>query len=188
VKSVKELIALAKARPGELPQSSSGTGSGPHLAGELFKGMTGTTMLHIPYKGGGPSVIALVAGEAGVGFTTTPSCIHQIQAGRLRGLAVSSAERSPYLPDLPTVAEAGVPGYETTAWYGMMVPTGTPAEVIARLNAETAKVLTLPDVKSRLDATGMVPKSSTPEELRRHIHEEIAKWAKVVRALDLRVE
>ncbi len=188
VKSVKELVALAKARPGELAQSSSGTGSGPHLAGELFKSMTGTKMLHIPYKGGGPSVIALVAGEAMVGFTTTPSCIVQIQAGRLRGLAVSSAERSPYLPELPTVAEAGVPGYETTAWYAMMVPTGTPAEVIARLNSEAARTLTLPDVKARLDATGMVPKSSTPEELRRHIHEEIAKWAKVVRALDLKVD
>ena len=187
-KSVKELIALAKARPDQLTHSSSGTGSGPHLAGELFKSMTGTKMLHIPYKGGGPSVIALVAGEATVGFTTTPSCIHQLQAGRLRGLAVSSAQRSPYLPDLPTVAEAGVPGYETTAWYGMVVPTGTPAEIIARLNTETARVLTLPDVKSRLDATGMVPASSSPEELGRHIHEEIAKWAKVVKALDLRVD
>ena len=187
-KSIKELIALAKARPGEIPQSSSGSGSGPHLAGELFKSMTRTQMLHIPYRGGGPSVIALVAGEAAVGFTTTPSCIHQIQAGRLRGLAVSTAQRSPYLPELPTVAEAGVPGYETSAWYGMVVPTGTPAEIIARLNAETAKVLTLPDVKSRLDATGMVPQSSSPEELGRHMHNEIAKWAKVVKALDLRVD
>ena len=188
VKSVKELVALAKARPGELLQSSSGTGTGPHLAGELFKSMTGTKMLHIPYKGGGPSVIALVAGEAAVGFTTTPSCIHQIQARRLRGLAVSTAQRSPYLPSLPTVAEAGVPGYDTSAWYGMLVPTGTPADIIERLNAETAKVLTLPDVKARLDATGMVPKTSTPEGLRAHIQDEIAKWAKVVRALDLRVE
>jgi tripartite-type tricarboxylate transporter receptor subunit TctC len=188
VKSVKELIAFAKARPGEISHSSSGTGSGPHLAGELFKSMTGTQMLHIPYKGGGPSVMALVSGEAVVGFTTTPSCIFQIQAGRLRGLAVSSAQRSPYLPKLPTVAEAGVPGYETTAWYGMMVPTGTPADIIARLNGETAKVLTLPDVKSRLDATGMVPQSSSPEELGRHVNDEIAKWAKVVKALGLRVD
>jgi tripartite-type tricarboxylate transporter receptor subunit TctC len=120
-----------------------------------------------------------------VGFTTTPSCIHQLKAGRLRGLAVSSAQRSPFLPELPTVAEAGVPGYETTAWYSMVVPTGTPAEIIARLNTETVKVLTLPDVKSRLDATGMVPKTSSPEELDRHVHEEIAKWAKVVKALGL---
>jgi len=114
-KSVKELIALVKSRPGEITHSSSGSGSGPHLAGELFKSMTGTRMLHIPYKGGGPSVIALVSGEAAVGFTTTPSCIFQIKAGRLRGLAVSSAQRSSFLPELPTVAEPGVPGYETTA-------------------------------------------------------------------------
>ena len=181
-------MAVAKARPGELSHSSSGTGSGPHLAGELFKSMTGTKMLHIPYKGGGPSVLALVGGEAMVGFTTTPSCIAQIQAGRLRGLAVSSAQRSPYLPDLPTVAEAGVPGYETTAWYGMAVPTGTPAEVITRLNAESVKVLTLPDVKSRLDATGMVPGSSTPEELGQLIQKEVTKWAKVVKALNLKVD
>jgi len=188
VKSVKELIALAKSRPGELTHSSSGSGSGPHLAGELFKSMAGTKMLHIPYKGGGPSVIALVAGEAMVGFTTTPSCIHQIKAGRLRGLAVSSAQRSPYLPELPTVADAGVPGYETSAWYAMLVPTGTPGGIIARLNSEAARALTLADVKARLDATGMVPQSSTPEELRKLIHEEIAKWGKVVKALDLRVD
>lgn len=188
VKSVKELIALAKSRPGELTHSSSGSGSGPHLAGELFKSMAGAKMLHIPYKGGGPSVIALVAGEAMVGFTTTPSCINQIKAGRLRGLAVSTAQRSPYLPELPTVADAGVPGYETSAWYAMLVPTGTPAEVIARLNSESARALTLADVKARLDATGMVPQSSTTEELRKLIHEEIEKWGKVVRALDLRVE
>ena len=187
-KSIKELVALAKSRPGEIAHSSSGSGSGPHLAGELFKSMTGTRMLHIPYKGGGPSVIGLVSGEAAVGFTTTPSCITQLKAGRLRGLAVSTAQRSPYLPKLPTVAEAGVPGYETTAWYGMAVPTGTPTEIIARLNAETARALTLPDVKSRLDATGMVPQSSSPEELGRHMHDEIAKWAKVVKALGLRVD
>jgi tripartite-type tricarboxylate transporter receptor subunit TctC len=147
--------------------------------------MTGIDMLHIPYRGGGPSVTALVAGEAKVGFTTTPSCIAQIKAGRLRGLAVSTAERSPFLPDLPTVAEAGVPGYDTSAWYGLLVPTGTPKEIITRVNAETAKVLTLPDVKSRLDATGMVPSTSSPEELRKKIHAEVAKWAKIVKGLGL---
>jgi tripartite-type tricarboxylate transporter receptor subunit TctC len=187
-KSVKELVALAKSRPGQLAHSSSGTGSGPHLAAELFKDMTGTKMLHIPYKGGGPSVVGLVSGEASVGFTTTPSCITQLQAGRLRGLAVSSAERSPFLPDLPTVAEAGVKGYETTAWYGMVVPTGTPPEAIARLNTETIKVLTMQDVRARLDATGMVPKSSTPDELGKLMQAEVTKWAKVVKALNLRVD
>jgi tripartite-type tricarboxylate transporter receptor subunit TctC len=186
-KSIKELIALAKAKPGELRHSSSGTGSGPHLAGELFKDMTGTKMLHVPYKGGGPSVLALVGNEAQVGFATTPSCIGQVQAGRLRGLAVSTAQRSPFLPDLPTVAEAGVPGYETSAWYGLLVPTGTPKEVIARLNAEAVKVLKLSDVKARLDATGMVPETSSPEALGKKIKSEIAKWAKVVKALNLSV-
>ena len=188
VKSVKELVGLAKARPGELSHSSSGTGSGPHLAGELFKDMTGVKMLHIPYKGGGPSVFGLVAGEAMVGFTTTPSCIFQIKAGRLRGLAVSTMKRSPFLPDLPTVSEAGVPGYETSAWYGMVVPTGTPADIIARLNSEASKAMTFADVKSRLDATGMVPGTSTPDELGKHMQIEVAKWAKVVKALNLRVD
>jgi tripartite-type tricarboxylate transporter receptor subunit TctC len=187
VKSLKELIALAKSRPGELAHSSSGTGSGPHLAGELFKSMSGTNMLHIPYKGGGPSVIALVGGEASVGFTTTPSCIFQIKAGRLRGLAVSSAKRSPFLPDLPTVAEAALPGYETTAWYALVVPTGTGQEVIARLNKEVAVAMTKEDVKSRLDATGMVPEISTPEVLRSKTLAEVEKWAKVVKALNLSV-
>ncbi len=183
--SINELVALAKAQPGELRHSSSGIGSGPHLAGELFKSMAGIDMLHVPYRGGGPSVTALVAGEAQVGFTTTPSCIFQLKAARLRGLAVSTAERSPFLPELPTVAEAGVPGYETSAWYGLVMPTGTSKRIIARVNAETAKVLTLSDVKARLDATGMVPSTSTPEELGQKIRAEIAKWAKVVNALSL---
>ncbi|MPZ43235.1 MAG: tripartite tricarboxylate transporter substrate binding protein [Betaproteobacteria bacterium] len=187
-KSVKELVALAKAQPGELRHSSSGIGSGPHLAGELFKNMTGVHMLHVPYKGGGPSVLALVGGEAKVGFTTTPSCITQLKAGRLRGLAVSTAQRSPFLPDLPTVAEAGVPGYETSAWYGLVMPTGTSKEIVSQVNAKTAKVLTLSDVRARLDATGMVPQTSSPEELNAKIHAEVAKWAKVVKALGLKVD
>jgi tripartite-type tricarboxylate transporter receptor subunit TctC len=186
-KSVKELVAFAKEQPGKLRHSSSGTGSGPHLAAELFKDMTGTSMLHLPYKGGGPSVLALVANEAQVGFTTTPSCIGQLKAGRLRGLAVSTAQRSPFLPDLPTVAEAGVPGYETSAWYGLLMPTGTPKDVTERVHTETVKVLTLSDVKARLDATGMVPEASSPEALREKIRAEIEKWAKVVKALNLTV-
>ena len=187
-KSVKELIAFAKARPGQLSHSSSGTGSITQLAGELFKDDTGLKMLHIPYKGGGPSVIALVSGEAAVGFTTTPSCIHQIKAGRLRGLAVTTVKRSPFLPDLPTVAEAGVPGYEAEAWYGMLVPAGTPRDIIARLHAESVKAMNFADVKARLDATGLVPIGSNPEQLGAYIRSEIAKWGKVVKALHLRVD
>jgi tripartite-type tricarboxylate transporter receptor subunit TctC len=184
-KSVKELVALARSQPGEIRHSSSGVGTGPHLAGELFKSMTGIDMLHIPYKGGGPSVTALVSGESKVGFATTPSCIVQLKAGRLRGLAVTTAERSPFLPELPTVAEAGVAGYDTSAWYALLVPTGTHKEIIARVGAETAKALALPDVKMRLDATGMVPATGSPQELNRKIRSEIAKWAKVVTTLGL---
>jgi len=188
VNSVKQLIAFAKARPGELTHSSSGTGSITQLAAELFKNDTGTRMLHIPYKGGGPSVIALVSGEAAVGFTTTPSCIFHIQNGKLRGLAVTTPKRSPFLPELPTVAEAGVPGFAAEAWYGMLVPAGTPKEIIQRLHATSVKALQFPDVKKRLDATGLVAVGNTPDEHERYIRSEVEKWGKVVRALDLRVD
>ena len=187
-RSVKELIAVAKARPGQLAHSSSGTGSITQLAGELFKNQTGTKMLHIPYKGGGPSVIALVSGEASVGFATTPSCITQVKAGRLRGLAITTAKRSPFLPDLPTVAQAGVPGYDAETWYGMLVPTGTSREIVARLHADSVKALQFADVKSRLDGAGLVPIGSSPEELGTYMRSEVAKWGKVVKGLDLRVD
>lgn len=188
VKSVKELIAFAKSHPGKLNFSSSGTGSITQLAGELFKNYTHVNMVHIPYKGGGPSVIALVSGEASVGFATTPSCIFQIKSGRLRGLAVTTATRSPFLPDLPTVAEAGVPGYAAENWYGMMVPAGTPKEIIERLHADSVKSLQFEDVKERFHATGLVPLTNTPDEYERYIRSEIEKWAKVVKALKLRVD
>jgi len=188
VKSLKELIALAKSRPGDLQFASSGSGSAPHLAGELFNSMAGITMLHIPYKGGGPAVVALVSGEGAVGFTTTPSVIHHLKSGRLRGLAVTSAKRSPFLPGLPTVQEAGVPGYEAGAWYGMLVPTGTPKDVIARLHADALKALAKDDVKARLDASGLAPIGSTPEEFGTHIWSEVVKWGKVVKATGMRVD
>lgn len=187
-RSLKQLIAFAKARPGELTHSSSGTGSITQLAGELFKDSTGSKMLHIPYKGGGPSVVALVSGEAAVGFATTPSCIFQIKSGRLRGLAVTTSKRSPFLPELPTVAEAGIPGYAAETWYGMLVPAGTPKQIIGRLHADSVKSLQFADVKSRLDATGLVPVGNSPEEFGPYIRSEIEKWGKVVRALNLRVD
>ena len=187
-RSVKELVALAKARPGQLTHSSSGTGSITQLAGELFKNQTGIKMLHIPYKGGGPSVIALVSGEASVGFTTTPSCINQIKSGQLRGLAITTPKRSPFLPELPTVAEAGVRGYDAETWYGMLVPAGTSKEIIARLHTESVKALQLADVKTRLDAAGLVPVGSTPEQLGDYMRSEVTKWGKVVKGLDLRVD
>jgi tripartite-type tricarboxylate transporter receptor subunit TctC len=187
-KSVKELIALAKKHPDKLTHSSSGTGSITQLAGELFKDKTGIKMLHIPYKGGGPSVVALVSGEASVGFATTPSCIGAIKAGRLRGLAVTTAKRSPFLPKLPTVAEAGVPGYAAENWYGMLVPAGTPNDIIERLHAASVKALQFDDVKARLVATGLVAVGGTPKELGDYTRSEIEKWGKIVKALDLHVD
>jgi len=187
-KSIKELIALAKAKPGEISHSSSGTGSITQLAAELFKVDSGIKMLHIPYKGGGPSVVALVSGEASVGFATTPSCITHINSGRLRGLAVTTATRTSLLPDLPTVAEAGVPGYEAEVWLAMLVPNGTPKEIIAQVRAATIKAFEFDDVKKRLSATGLVPVTSTPEALGAFIRSEVGKWGKVVKTLALRVD
>jgi len=186
-KSVKELIALARAKPG-MNYASSGSGSAPHLAGELFKFMTGIQLTHIPYKGGGPATVALVAGEASTGVATMPSALPHVKSGRLRALAVSTAKRSAATPELPTIAEAGVPGYEFTTWYGVLVPTGTSKDIIARLNREFIKLLELPDVKERLAASGFEPETSTPDEFAQYMRSEVAKWGKVVKAANLKVE
>jgi len=182
VKSVKDLIALAGARPGQLDYVSGGSGSPAHLAAVLFISMAGVKMNHIPYKGGGPSVIALIGGEASVGFPTMPTVIPHVKSGKLRGIAVTSARRSPSTPDLPTISEAGVKGYEAGNWYGLLVPTGTPNEVISRLHAESMMALKRQDVKERLDVAGIEPIGTTPEQFGAHIRSEIAKWAKVVKA------
>ncbi len=186
-RTIKELIALAKARPGELDVASSGAGSSAHLAGELFNSLAGTKMNHVPYKGGGPAVLALVSGEVSVGFATTPSVLPHVQAGKLRGLAITSAARASFAPDLPTVSEAGVKGYEAGTWYGILVPAGTPQPIIARLHAESVKVMALPDIKQRLDTTGFTAIGSTPAEFAAYIRSEIEKWTKVVRAAGVRV-
>ena len=187
-KSVKELIALAGARPGQLDYVSGGSGSPAHLAAVLFLSMAGVKMSHIPYKGGGPSVIALISGEGSVGFPTMPTVIQQVQSGRLRGLAVSSAQRSPAMPDLPTISEAGVKGYEAGNWYGLTVPAGTPNEVISRLHTESVKALKRQDVKERLSAGGLEPIGTTPGEFGSYMRSEIGKWAKVIRASGARVD
>jgi tripartite-type tricarboxylate transporter receptor subunit TctC len=188
VKSVKGLIAFAKARPGQLAYSSSGSGTPSHLGGELFDSMAGVKLTHVPYKGGGPSVIALVGGEVSVGFATMPSVISHVRAGKLRGLAVTTTQRSPAMPDLSTVSEAGVPGYEMGSWYGLLAPAGTPKEIVVRLNAEMARILKLPDVKQRLDALGFEVLLSTPEEYGVFTKNEIEKWAKVVKASGARAD
>jgi len=187
-KSVKELVALAKAQPGKLDYASSGSGSSAHLAAELFSSMAGVKMNHVPYKGGGPAVVALVGGQCHVGFATTPSVIQHVKSGKMRGLAVTSAQRSPSTPDLPTVSEAGVPGYEAGTWYGFLVPAGTPKTIVMRLHAESVKLLKLPDVRERLDAAGFDPIGSSSTEFSAYIRTEIDKWRKVVRAAGVRAD
>lgn len=182
VKTVKELIALAKARPGALAYSSSGTGTAAHLGGEYFASLTGTKMLHVPYKGGGPSVAALVGGEVAVGFTTLPSVIGQIRAGRLRAIAMMTAQRSPSLPDLPTVQDAGIANYDVGSWYGLSAPAGTSREVITRLHDATVKLMALPDTKERLANSGFEVITSTPEVYGEFVRTEVSRWAKVVQA------
>jgi tripartite-type tricarboxylate transporter receptor subunit TctC len=188
VTSIRDLIALAKTRPGQLAYSSSGSGTPSHLAGELFNTMAGIKMTHVPYKGGGPSVISMLSGETAAGFATTPSVLQHVRSGKLRGLAVTTDRRSPSTPDLPTVAEAGLPGYAAGSWYGLVAPVGTPRDIIARLHTETLKVLRLPDVKERLDATGFEVLTSTPEEYAAFTRSEIEKWAKVVKASGARAD
>ena len=188
VKSVKEFTAFTRARPGELTYSSSGSGSSAHLAGELFSSLTGTKMVHVPYKGGGPSMIALVGGEVSLCFATMPSAVGYVRAGRLRGIAVTTEKRSPSMPDLPTIAETGIKGYEAGSWYGLSAPAGTSKDIIARLHAETVKVMALPDVKERLFNAGFEVVTSNPEQFAAFTRSEIQKWGKLVRATGLKIE
>ena len=180
-KNIKELVALAKARPGALVYSSSGTGSVSHLAGEYFAYLTGTRMLHVPYKGGGPSVAALMSGEVAVGFATMPSVIGHVNSGRLRGIALTTAQRSASAPQLITVGEAGIANFDVGSWYGLSVPTGTPKEAIARLHAETVKLLALADVREKLAKSGFEVIVSTPEQYGEFTRTEVERWAKVVK-------
>jgi tripartite-type tricarboxylate transporter receptor subunit TctC len=180
-KSVKELIALAKARPGELNYASTGTGTAGHLIGELFKGLAGVTYAHIPYKGGGPAVIDTMSGQVQFLFATAASVIPYVKAGRLRALAVTSAVRSPTLPDLPTVAEAALPGFEATTWHGIVVPIKTPDAVVARINTELNAVLNAPDTRERLGSQGIEPRPGTPAAFNQYLRAEIPKWTKVVK-------
>ncbi|MGZ8231734.1 MAG: Bug family tripartite tricarboxylate transporter substrate binding protein [Burkholderiales bacterium] len=180
-KTVKELVALAKAKPGALVFSSSGTGSVSHLGGEYFAYLTGTKLLHVPYKGGGPSVAALLSGEVSAAFATMPSVISHVRSGRVRALALTTAQRSPSLPNLATVTELGIPNYDVGSWYGLSVPAGTSKDVITRLHAETIKLLGLADVKQRLDASGFEVITSTPEQYGEFVRTEVERWAKVVK-------
>jgi len=178
-RSVKELIALAKARPGQLNYASSGSTS--YLAVEYFSSMAGLKMNHVPYKSGAPATVALISGQVEVALASASASMPHIKTGRLRGLGISTAQRSPQAPELPTISEAGVPGYDVSTWHGLEAPAGTPREIVARLNAEAMTLLKLPDVQERYRLVDSDTLGSTPEQFGAYIRDEIQKWAKVVK-------
>ena len=189
IKTLPDLIRMAKEKPGQLSNSSSGNGSLHHLAGEVFKRLTDTKMVHVPFKGGGPALVAVAAGEVTFGLSSVPSVMPLIQGKRLRPIVVTSQKRSVALPDVPTIAEAGVPlpaGLEMREWYGTIAPRGTPPAIIAKLNAEMVKIFNRPDVQSRLSDMGAEPVGSTPAELTKQIASDVVTWAKVVKEAGIR--
>jgi tripartite-type tricarboxylate transporter receptor subunit TctC len=187
-KSVQELIALAKSKPGRLNYASSGSGAAAHLAAELFKAMTGVDMVHIPYKGAQPALTDVIAGQAQLMFATSASVIPYIKAGRLRALAVTTAKRSPSVPELPTIAEAGVPGFEAISWHGVVVPAATPPALIERLNRDIVAALGERHLRERLESLGAEVTPGTPRDFAQYIAREIPKWTKVVKDSGARAE
>ncbi|HEX2826874.1 MAG TPA: tripartite tricarboxylate transporter substrate binding protein [Burkholderiales bacterium] len=187
-KTVKEFIAVAKQHPGQLLFGSSGAGAADHLAGELFNTMAGVKMVHVPYKGGAPAMLDLVAGQVQLVFSTVSTAIGSIQAKRIRPIAMAGNQRYERLPEIPTIAEGGLKGFEANNWYGFFAPAGTPREIIARLNAETTKALAMADVKTRLLDSGIIATPSTPEQFAGYIKSETAKWAKVVKAAHIKAD
>jgi tripartite-type tricarboxylate transporter receptor subunit TctC len=181
VKSVQELIAYARANAGKLAFASAGNGASNHLSGELFNAMAGIKMVHVPYKGDAPGLTDVMSGAVGVAFPTAVAAMPNVKAGRLRAIAVTSAKRIPSLPDVPTVAEAGLTGYEAVSWGGVMAPAGTPPEIINRFNLEINRILKLPDVAEKLSSLGAEIVGSTPEEFATYLKAEIVKWGKVAR-------
>jgi len=188
VKSVKQLIALAKGRPNELVYASSGIGSSSHLTVELLLLMTRTRMLHVPYKGPRPALIDLIAGRVTLAATSTIASLPHVRSGRLRALAITTAKRVPVLPDIPTVAESGVPGYESVSWFGFAAPAGTPREVLERLHKEIVAILRTPEVSERFARDGTEVVANSPEEFSRYIAAEAVKWAKVVKSAGIKPE
>jgi tripartite-type tricarboxylate transporter receptor subunit TctC len=186
VHSVQELIALAKSAPGELTFASTGNVSPGQLAGEIFKAMTGTDMLHVPYKGSAPSVTAVLGGEVTLNFTTTPPVVQLVKSGKLRALAVTSSVRVPDLPDVPTVAESGLPGYEAISWFGVLAPRGTPEAIVNKLHADLARTINSSAVHKQILETGSIPLANTPEQMEKMILDDTAKWAKVVKESHIR--
>jgi tripartite-type tricarboxylate transporter receptor subunit TctC len=191
INSVADLTRVARANPGKLNVASSGNGTSIHLSAELYKSLTGTFMVHFPYRGSGPALLDLMAGNVDLMFDNLPSAMPHIRSGRLKALAVTSAARSTALPDLPTVAEAGGPAlkeFEASSWFGLLAPAGTPADIVNRIQQETAKALATPAMRERLQAQGAIPSGNTPAEFARLIDEETKKWARVVKASGAKVD
>jgi tripartite-type tricarboxylate transporter receptor subunit TctC len=188
VRNVKELLALAKARPGQLTYASSGSGTVTHLAGELLKTMAQVDIIHVPFKGGAPALTALMSGEVAMSYENSLVLLPHVKSGKVRALGVTGAKRSRLLPDLPTVAEAALPGYEASGWYGLVVPAATPKDVVARLNAEAVRVLRLPDVSERLSGQGAEPVGNSAAEFGAFMRTEIDKWAKLVQSARMKPE
>ena len=188
VKNVTELIAYAKANPGKLNYSSGGNGSAAHLAVEYFKLQTKTEIVHVPYKGTGPSVTDLIAGQVSMTMTGAPAVMPHVQSGRLRALGVSSPQRIPALAQIPTVAESGVPGFDATQWYGVVAPVGTPKDIVARLNAEIRKIMQSKEMLERLNTEGAISAAGTPEQFDAYIKSEIARWGAVVKAAGMKAD
>jgi tripartite-type tricarboxylate transporter receptor subunit TctC len=184
-RTTAELIALAKAQPGKLNFASAGNGSSSHLAGELFRMMSGINIVHVPYKGAAPALADLLGGHVQMSFDPLPSSLSNIKSGKLRALAVTTLSRSPSLSDVPTISESGIPGYELNGWSGLLVPAGTPARVVNFLNSHIVKILQMPDVKSRFTSMAFEVIGNTPEEFQRFIEREVDKWGKVVRSANI---
>jgi tripartite-type tricarboxylate transporter receptor subunit TctC len=188
VHTVNELIALARARPGRLMFASSGTGNATHLTFELFKAMAKLDIVHVPYKGGGPAMAELVGGQVSFSFASMPSALPYVQAGRLRAIAAGGAHRSPLFPEVPTLAEAGLPGFVSEDWQGILAPAKTPAELVAKLNSGFVRVLELAEVKTKLAAVGFEVKTSTPQWFADFIRSETEKWARVLKRSGTKAE
>lgn len=188
ISNVKDLIAYLKANPGKVNMASSGNGTSIHMAGELFQSMTGTKMTHVPYKGSSPALADVMGGSADLIFDNLPSSMGFIKAGKLRPLAVTTTERSPALPDVPTMAEAGVPGYDAASWFGLFAPAGTPTEIVDKIQVEVAKILKMPAIRQRFESLGATPSGMTSAEFKKFMAAEGVKWAEVVKQSGARID
>jgi tripartite-type tricarboxylate transporter receptor subunit TctC len=187
IKDLADFVKVAKEKPGAISYGSSGIGGAGHLAGELLKQMAGIDIVHVPYKGGGPAMQGMLGGQVQAIFATPVSAGGQIKAGKIRAIATTGATRSIHLPDVPTVAESGYPGYEALNWYAYLAPAATPRPIIERLNAELVRALKAPDVREQLDRQGVEPQPGTPEELRKYMERELATWGRVVKEAKIEV-